>query len=156
DEALRRRKSSIARLVRTDLQWNLATRTGRLEDAERAVADARDGKSLLPGHPLALANSVTANLLAAGAYQEAGQEEKAKDARRQAAYDPQELLRAPVVMAPLFALGTYLDSRGDGAAAGEFRRLRAAGGFPPLDEHYIPSLSRNRQFVEALALADEM
>src|SRR5262249_58895564 len=118
--------------------------------------DARDGKSLLPGHPLALANSVTAHMLVAGAYQEAGQNDKARDALRQADQDAQELLRGKVVMSTLFAVGLYLDFKGDDAAAAEFRRLRAAVGFSPLDEHYMPFLYRRGQFAEALALADEM
>src|SRR5262249_37215410 len=117
DEALRRRKSSIARLVRTELQWNLATRTGKLEDAVRALGDARDCKSLLPGHPLALANSITAQLLVAGAYQEHGQDDRAKETLLQADADAQEVDRGPVVMATLFGLGTYLDFKGDEAAA---------------------------------------
>src|SRR5262249_30738667 len=46
--------------------------------------------------------------------------------------------------------------KGDEAAATDFRRLRAAVGFSPLDEHYMPFLYRHGRFAEALALADAM
>src|SRR5262249_23681654 len=80
DEAIRRRDSSVSRALRARSRDLAAMGTGNLADAEMAVEDTRIAVTMLPGDPFALAQSVMANLVAAGIYQQNGRTEEHKAA----------------------------------------------------------------------------
>jgi serine/threonine protein kinase len=95
DEAVRTRDSPIARLFRTEARINLALDSGDLAPAERALAEARVAKGMLPEHSSALLASVDAHIVAAHAYGEARQEEKRRSVLAEAEEDARDLERFP-------------------------------------------------------------
>jgi serine/threonine protein kinase len=72
DEGIRRHDSILARATRLEARATRAMLTGKVDDAELALADAQVARGMLPGNALVLARSVFAHLVAAGAYETNG------------------------------------------------------------------------------------
>jgi tetratricopeptide (TPR) repeat protein len=79
DEGIRRHDSILARATRLEARANRAMLTGKVDDAELALADAQVARGMLPGNALVLARSVFAHLVASSAYEANG---RPKDSER--------------------------------------------------------------------------
>ena len=84
DDAIRRRDTPLARLVRTAARANLAFDTNDLLMAESALRDADIARELLPDHPSALLESLNAHVVAAELWSDAGRLDR-RDAELSAA-----------------------------------------------------------------------
>jgi tetratricopeptide (TPR) repeat protein len=115
NEAVRRRDTPLARLVRAEARANLAFDTNDLPMAESALADAFIARDFLPDHPAALLESLNAHVVAAELAAEAGRRTQ-RDAERLAAERDFQALepfgRLPMVIhnRALFLLSLERDS----------------------------------------------
>ncbi len=73
DDAIRRRDTPLARLVRAAARTNLAFDTNDLPIAESALRDAAIARDLLPDHPAALLESLNTHIVAAELWSDSGQ-----------------------------------------------------------------------------------
>jgi serine/threonine protein kinase len=157
DEAIRRRDSSVARALRARSRLLAAMGTGNLADAESAVEDARIAVAMLPGEPFALAQSVMANLVAAGIYEQNGRPEEKKAALDRARREVQAL--EPLRHVPVAAVARlfYFRETGDRTAAlAEVLNRRQSGVRPSaFDEMFLANeLYYNGRFEEAVDVFD--
>ena len=93
DEAIKRRDSGVARTSRAEARTWVAMDTSQVADAERAIEDATVAKAMLPDNPVALARHLTAFLVAAQIYADAGHDEKRAAAIAEAERDLEALQR---------------------------------------------------------------
>jgi serine/threonine protein kinase len=126
EEAVRRRPASgVVRTLRAQAAANLAMRTGELRDIELALTDLQVARTLLPDNPLVLQQSVFAQLVAAGIYQEHQQLEDRSRVLAQASHDVQALRKGPNSVPSSNACFDYYDYVGDQAAALEMSQSGA-------------------------------
>ena len=74
DEAIRRRDTPLARLLRAEARTNLASDASDLTAAEAALTDAFIARHMLPKHPAALLQVLDSHAVAADLFRSAGQE----------------------------------------------------------------------------------
>jgi tetratricopeptide (TPR) repeat protein len=137
DEAVRRRKSPLAMLMRSHARAINAWDTGKTTLAEQAVEDAAFARVMLGENPYALVTSLQAHLVAAVCYQRIKQTDKYEEHRTQAKrcvseldpYRKRSFLREPC--------GWYFLLVGDAEAATAEWRYGAEQGNPALVFHYV-------------------
>jgi tetratricopeptide (TPR) repeat protein len=157
EEAVRRRDSSVARLIRAGVRMMQAQSTGEPRDAEQALEDVRVATALLPGNPVALGISVGAYLTAAALYDEHGQREKSQAALEQAGRDVRALephdsfVRAARLRAHYFA---YRDD--EEALCTDYQRARTKGNPAFGANSYCHLLFRRGKFAEALEVLEHL
>ncbi|HEY3244718.1 MAG TPA: protein kinase [Phycisphaerae bacterium] len=158
DEALRRRDSSVARALRARARSLAAMGNGNPADAELAVEDARIAVAMLPDNPFALAQSVMANLIAAGTYQQLGRTEEQKSALSRAGREVQALEKLSHVPAAAVARLFYFRETGDHDAslAEALNRSRSGIRLSDLDEIYLAlELYEHQEFQPAIDVLDK-
>jgi serine/threonine protein kinase/tetratricopeptide (TPR) repeat protein len=112
DEAVRRRDSAIARLIRARARAYLAIDTGDPAYVKLALEDAIVAKSMLPENPVALHAHVFAQLVAAGVYGEIGHESKREAALIAAGDDVRALEEFPELPQPPNVRALYFEEMG--------------------------------------------
>jgi tetratricopeptide (TPR) repeat protein len=151
DEAIRRRDSSVARLIRAEARTWRAMDTANPVDAEAAVEDAVVAKNMLPDSPIALAASVRAHLVAASAYEAAGQPERRRAVLEQAGRDAKALERFSDVPQVFEARLYYFSYVGDEEAAFEEARRAVAQHDNAISNYlYVLGLYLRADFPKAL------
>jgi tetratricopeptide (TPR) repeat protein len=157
DEAIRRRDSSVARALRSRARAFAAMGNGNPADAEIAVEDARIAKAMLPGEPFALAQSVTANLVAAGIDERLGRFEERRAALERARRDAEALERVRHVPVAAVARLYYFGETGDHAAAlmEALHRRQSGVRLSAFDEMALAvELYHHGEFQQALEVFD--
>jgi tetratricopeptide (TPR) repeat protein len=157
DEAVRRRDSSVARALRARSRSLAAMGNGNAADAEMAVEDARIAVSMLPGEPFAQAQSVMANLVAAGIYENNGRTEEQKAALGRARREVNALERVRDVPAAALARMYYFRETGDhtAALAEVLNRSQSGVRLSAHDEMILAiELYHNGRFREAVEVLD--
>ena len=114
-EAVRRRDTPLARLIRAEARTNLAFDTSDLPTAKAALFDLLIARELLPDHPATLLESLNAHLVTAGLSSEAGRfverdEELLAAERDFAALEPFRHLPTVIHNRVLFLLSTDRES----------------------------------------------
>jgi hypothetical protein len=130
---------------------------GNPADAEIAVEDARIAKAMLPGEPFALAQSVTANLVAAGIYEHLGRVEERRAALGQARRDAEALEGVGHVPVAAVARLYYFGETGDHAAALKeaLNRRQSGARLSAFDEMALAvELYHHGEFRQALEVFD--
>jgi tetratricopeptide (TPR) repeat protein len=152
DEAIRQRRSLIARAMRAEvLSWLAQDKTDAAA-VERALRDAQTVKEDLPGKPMGPLAGLYARLVAATIYEETGRPEKRRTALEEAARDARELEAFPDLGWAVLLRYRYLEYTGQDQAAFE-QMERAAGrvqGPWPATYHAM-GLYRRGEFDKALA-----
>ena len=110
-EAVRRRDTPLARLIRSEARANLAFDTSDLPTAKAALMDVMISRELLPDHPSALLESLNAHLVTAELHSDAGhvaeRDEQLRDAEREfQALEPFRDLPTVIHNRALFLLST--------------------------------------------------
>ncbi|MCI0744869.1 MAG: protein kinase [Verrucomicrobia subdivision 3 bacterium] len=108
NEAVRLRPTGIGRLSRASARMMLAQDTGRIEDAEAALADINASRTVLPSNPGLIALSLGTHLIAASIYEEHQSMEKRAAVWHQAELDAAALEQFPTNQAAVFARAMYL------------------------------------------------
>jgi tetratricopeptide (TPR) repeat protein len=125
DEAIRLRDSPVARLIRSEVRTSQALDTGEPRDAEAALVDANIAREMLPAHPSALIASLGAHRVAAGSFEDAGDEPRSQSMLKQAEHDAQALEPFASISSVAYERAQYYQSVGrDNDAVAEL--LRAA------------------------------
>ena len=114
-EAVRRRDTPLARLIRAEARTNLAFDTSDLPTAKAALFDLLIARELLPDHPATLLESLNAHLLTAELSSDAGRfierDEELRAAERDfAALEPFRHLPTVIHNRSLFLLATDRES----------------------------------------------
>jgi len=117
DEAIRRRDSGLARLIRGRARCRKALMTADPADVASAIEDATVAKSLLPDNPWALQIHLRAHLVAAGVFAEHGQQPERNTALAEAEQDARALERFAGSLRAHEARAEYFETIGDGMAA---------------------------------------
>jgi tetratricopeptide (TPR) repeat protein len=157
EEAVRRRDSSVARLIRAEVRIKQAQSTGEPRDAEQALEDVRVATALLPGNPVALLNSVWAYLTAAALYEEHGQREKSQAALEEAGRDARALEPHDSFARAAFTRALYLGYRDDEEALRtDYQRARKKGTLVFGAYQYCHLLFRRGKFAEALEVLEHL
>jgi tetratricopeptide (TPR) repeat protein len=112
DEAVRRRDSVIARVVRAKARADRALFFTDPRDAEAALEDAHIARGMLPDNPFVLSQSVYANLVAGVIYEHLARQGDAKRAVEQARRDVENLGRfsLPIARQSCFWYFEYVGS----------------------------------------------
>jgi hypothetical protein len=150
NEAIRRRPTGIAGLMRASVRASIAHDTGRISEAEAAMADVNAAKALLPVSAETIAVSLKAHLIATGIYEDNQLPEKRTTAWRQVEDDAVALERYGGNQAAILARAFYLKHVGDDLAA--FRKLRASATNGWTDYCLAVALYRHGQFQAGLEL----
>ncbi len=158
DEAIKRRDSGVARTIRAEARTWVAMDTSQVADAERAIEDATVAKAMLPDNPVALARHLTAYLVAAQAYADAGHDEKRAAAIAEVEQDLHALERFSGLPAVHRARIWYYRALARGAeelveAGRAFEELNAAkdSGFD-----YAAALYRDGNVRQAMEVLDRV
>jgi tetratricopeptide (TPR) repeat protein len=91
DEAVRRRPTALARVIRAEALAILAQETGTISDAERAVQEAEAARQLSPGNPVPVICALLARVHWAAACAAAGDRGKHEQLIREARADAETL-----------------------------------------------------------------
>jgi tetratricopeptide (TPR) repeat protein len=148
DEAVRRRPNwSLAYAVRASARTERAMMSGRPEDAQLALDDARIAKSMLPNNTLASQVSLYAHLVAANVFSDVGDEASRAPALAEAGQDARALESATGSAAVQQLRAQYFEQVGmDDAALAEYQRTSQSTGKAT---NYASALYRRGAFVEA-------
>ncbi len=157
DEAIRRRDSTIARVLRSDARANVALDTGNVDMAQSAIDDAYVAKAMMPGNPMVIWTDLRVHLVAMGAFREAGEKDRADASLRQAGMDAQELERFPTLPKSCQRRWWYLKLTTQEEAAREvarkgYQEAESAG----TRRIYMESLYERREFEEALQVIERV
>jgi serine/threonine protein kinase len=157
DEAIRRRDSPIARVLRTGARTNVALDTGNVDMAQSAIDDAFVAKNMMPGYPFAIGTELTAHLAAMGVFRDAGEEDRADASLRQAGRDARELEGFPALPMSYGYRWQYLDLTGQEEAAHEVARK----GYQEAEnamtrDIYVHSLYERGEFEKALQVIERV
>jgi tetratricopeptide (TPR) repeat protein len=151
DEGIRRRDSPLGRWLRASTRANLAADTGKVEQAESALADANTALAMLPNEPEVLATRVYACVVAAGIYREVKRMERSTAVLEVAARDVEAL--GPSIELPRIALAVslYYEVTGDPHRAFETaRRSLDRSGNAIVASICASYLYREGRFTDAL------
>ncbi len=156
DEAVHRRPSPLAYVVRSGARADVANDLADPVAAELAIEDATFTKTLMPDNPFALETSAYVHLAAAGAFRATHQHEKARAARDQGERDARALERwvdrAPEVA---FNCAFYLQLLNhEGSAFDVLRRAAARRETTATVQALACSLYRRGQYAEAVAVLE--
>jgi tetratricopeptide (TPR) repeat protein len=155
DEAIARRKSGVALLIRSWARSRLASDTGTPADAEAAVDDARAARAVLGDTPYVLVMNLSAHNEAAAAYRRTGQADRRAEhlARGDELAGRLEAYRDRVVA--LIARGYFFCWGKDDVAAAlaEWRRASERGSDLATKLHVL-GLYRRGEFRQALKVCD--
>jgi hypothetical protein len=157
DEAIRRRDSTIARVLRADARTSLALDTGNVDMAQSAIDDAFVAKGMMPGNPMVIWTDLKAHLFAIVVFREAGEKNRADASLLQAKRDAQELEQFPALPQSYFWRRMYLNLAGQGEAAHEVARK----GYQEADSagtrmSYVFSLHEQGEFEKALEVIERV
>jgi tetratricopeptide (TPR) repeat protein len=157
DEAVRRRDSAVARLLRADVGAFHANNTGVPEHAASAREDARRAKGLLPDNPMALCTDLRAQLVAAHVYGQSGQNEKREACLHEAERDARALESFKGFAEGHQARAWYFEFVGqDDDALTEWRQgAESPQHSDSIVRSYAMALYRAGEFQEALHVVDE-
>jgi tetratricopeptide (TPR) repeat protein len=129
DEAIRRRDSAVARLVRAEARRWRATDTADVKDVEAALEDAIIAKGMLHGNPVALREHLIAHLVAAKVYAAGGEEDRVRASLAEAREDVESLGRFAGSAVAHEARARYFEHTGQAdAALAEWRKAVACPG----------------------------
>jgi len=156
DEAIRRRDSTIARVLRADVRAAVAQDTGNVDMAQSAIDDAYVAKNMMPGDPISINVSLWAHLVATGVFRDAGEKDRADASLRQAGRDAQELERFPALPMSYGYRYFYLQlTRQEEAAHKVARKVYQEADSAGARGIYVWSLYEQEEFAKALqVLAD--
>ncbi|MCI0701971.1 MAG: protein kinase [Planctomycetia bacterium] len=147
----------LARLVRAEVRTSRALDTADPVDVRAAVDEAAVAKALLPGNPLPLVVSVTANRCAANVLTPA----EVAQAKVRAGLDAAELGRFPPSRVTSPTVVFYLDHDGKRSEALKLAKTqsdlgngRASGNKDAYDALYLYLLGLNGEFKEARIVVD--
>jgi tetratricopeptide (TPR) repeat protein len=157
DEGLKRANSPLGLALRALAQINRAMDTGKVEDAEQAMADADAARGIVAKNQMVLFASAYSRIVAGGLYREAKRHEDSDRLLKQVALDVAAL--APFVRQanPMWVTWQYYDDIGDSDNAVKVARdvlVRSPGPIPAA--YCAVSLYRNREFTEALKCLDQL
>jgi serine/threonine protein kinase len=143
DEAMAERRSPLGHVFRARAWFRLAEDTGTVSAADNAVAAAEIAKQLLPDNHFTLSTSCNARLVAAAAYERAGNPARAAEHLAAARREDEELARFglnPASVLYRFEIGLALDGlTGKLDRTAELRTLRAGRRDPLMT--YFESLN---------------
>jgi tetratricopeptide (TPR) repeat protein len=152
DEAVVRRDSQIARLVRAQVRFFRAKDTSDLDLAKLAQKDAEVAKSMLPGNPYAIVMSLEVQLYTALLLPPDGPEHRAT--LEQAERDARALADFPKLPSAVMARAAFLDYTGQEEAALEvIRRGSEELNYIWIDYGYILALYRRGEVSKAADVA---
>jgi hypothetical protein len=157
DEAVRRRDSAVARLMRAEVGVFRANDTGEPEHAASALEDARRAKGLLPDNPMALVTDLRAQLVAAHVYGQTGQNEKREACLDEAERDARALESFDGFARAHQARASYFEFVGQNdRALAEWRQgAKAPQASNTIIRGYPAALYRAGRFHEALSALDQ-
>jgi len=157
DEAIRRRDSCIARVVRSEARSGFAVDTGNVDVAQSAIEDAKVAKSMMPGNPVAIAVSLGVHLTAADAHRDAGDKDGADEFLLQAGRDARELERFPALpMSYDYRLG-YLRETGQRDSILELARKGYQQAESPVTRWwYVVALYERGEFEKAMQVIESV
>jgi tetratricopeptide (TPR) repeat protein len=150
DEAVRRRDSVVARVVRAEARANRALFASKLADAEAeaegALKDGQVARAMLPDNPFVLAQSVYAQLVASVVYEDVGRRDEAQRLLAQAGRDVKALQgsSSPIAVKSCFWYYEYI---GDDDAACDLCKQGT-------EFRLVPMLYRRGELTQALEAAD--
>jgi serine/threonine protein kinase/tetratricopeptide (TPR) repeat protein len=147
DEAIRRRNSVIARVVRTEVRTDRALYSGEARDAELALEDIGAARVMLPDYPYVLALSVYAQLVAAGIYEDQGRTKDRERVLEEARGEVRKLKQFTSLPVARKVCFWYFDYVGDAEAAFE---MSGHG----TEFRHVSVLYRRGDYTGALQAAD--
>jgi tetratricopeptide (TPR) repeat protein len=122
NEAIRRRDSTIARVLRASARAYVALETGDVKMAQSAIDDASTAKNMMPGNPFAAGTELRVHLVAMVVFRDAGERDQATASLLQAARDAQELEQLPALPMSYVSRWSYFQLAGQEEAAHEVAR----------------------------------
>jgi serine/threonine protein kinase/tetratricopeptide (TPR) repeat protein len=157
DEAIRRRDSPIARVLRADVRASFALVTGNVDMAQSAIDDAYVAKAMIPGNPMVIGTDLGAHLVATGVFRDAGEKDRADASLGRAGRDAQELERFPALPWSYGARWHYFNLTGQEEAAHEV----AHKGYQEAESTvtrriYVESLYERGEFEKALEVIERV
>lgn len=158
NQAIQRRDTSVARLMRAQTRAFYAIETGRIEDAQGAVEDARVARAMLPKNPTGLANHLLALLVTAIIYQDLNKEEDRQAALKEAGELAKSLLPFKGLAAAYRTRALYFDAIGriDLATEEYERQVRDLGVSVETAVYGSAALFRARKLDKCLEMLDRM
>jgi tetratricopeptide (TPR) repeat protein len=91
NEAIRRRDSTISRVLRASARASVAYDTGNIDMAQSSIEDASTAKNMMPGNPFAIGTDLYVHLVAMALFRDAGDNNRADVSLLQAGKDAQVL-----------------------------------------------------------------
>jgi len=155
DEAIRQRDSTIAHVLRADARTKVAQDTGDIDMTQSAIDDASAAKNRMSGNPMVIGADLWAHLTAVGAFQDAGEKERAAVSLRQAERDARELEQFPALPKAYELRWQYLNFIGQEPLAHEV----ALKGYQEAESAatrriHVYSLYEQGQFQKALEVIE--
>jgi tetratricopeptide (TPR) repeat protein len=157
DEAVRRRDSSVSRVIRAEVRLQHALETADPDDVASALEDAAIAKGMLPDDLLALVTHLRVHLVAASVFRRHGQEVARAEALAEAERDAGALDRFAGRPVAHYARAFCFEYVGrDDAALAEWRRACEAPHTSRLVAMwYAVALYRSGAFDEALRVLED-
>jgi tetratricopeptide (TPR) repeat protein len=155
DEAVKRSRSPLARVIRAKNYLYQAESRADLEAGKRALDDVQAGREYLPDNPFVLSMSLWAHAVAANLYDEAGQQERLLAMRTEADRDATALKRYDTLLFPFQALWVHFEQTQNEAEYFNLaRRASENSSAPVIAYHYALALHRRAQVDDALQVLD--
>ncbi len=155
DEAIHRKDSPIARVLRAEARADVAQDTSNIDMAQSAIEDASAAKNMMPGNPFVIRTEVYAHLVATVVFRDAGEEDRADASLRQAGKGVQELERLTSPSGGYGCRWRYLVLTGQEEAAHEVARKGYQEAESPRTRYiYACSLYEQGQFENALEVIE--
>jgi serine/threonine protein kinase/tetratricopeptide (TPR) repeat protein len=157
NEAIRRRDSPIARVLRADARTSFALATGNVHMAQSAIDDAYVAKAMMPGNAMVIGTELGAHLVATGVFRDAGEKDRADASLLQAGRDAQELERFPAFPWSYGARWHYLNlTRQEEAAHKVARKGYQEAENAVTRRIYVESLYERGEFEKALEVIERV
>jgi len=157
NEAIRRRDSPIARVLRADVRASFALATGNVDMVQSAIDDAYVAKAMMPGNPMVIGTELGAHLVATGVFRDAGEKDRADASLRQAGRDVQELERFPALPWSYGARWHYFTLTRQEEAAHEVARKGYQEAENAVTRRiYVESLHERGEFEKALEVIERV
>jgi serine/threonine protein kinase len=157
DEAIRRRDSMIARVLRAEVRAGVAQDSGRPDIAQLAIEDVGVAKAMMPGNPFAIQTELRAHLVAMGVFRDAGEKDRADASLRQAGKDAQELERFPALPTSHILRWFYLNLTAQEQAAHKVARKGYQEAESAVTRRiYVYSLYEQGEFEKALEVIESV
>jgi len=157
DEAIRRRDSTIARVLRSVARRRSAQDTGKVEIAQSAIDDAYVAKAMMPENPSVIGADLWAHLVAMGVFRDAGENDRADASLLQAGRDARELERFPGLPESHSCRWKYLNLTAQEEAAHEVARKGYQEAENAMTRRiYVFSLYEQGEFEKALEVIEHV